>query len=101
MPRPRKYANAAARQAAYRRRLAAQSRSQPKASSIPAVPGHRRWRAMRNQCLSILDTALVEMGVYHDQRSDAWRDSECGEEFTEMMESMAEIAAQLRDLDPG
>lgn len=95
MPTPRKYASAAQRQAAYRRRLAAQSQMKP----MPTVPGHRRWRTMRNQCTSILDAAVAEMEVYHDQRSDAWQDSERGEEFTEMMESMAEIAAALRDLD--
>lgn len=96
MPTPRKYANAAERQAAYRRRLADQSQMKP----IPAVPGYRRWRAMRNECISILDAAIGEMQAYHDQRSDVWRDSEREEEFTEMMESMAEIATALRDLDP-
>jgi len=95
MPTTRKYASAAERQAAYRRRLAAQSQTKP----IPSVPGQRRWRAMRSQCISILDAAAKEMEVYHDQRSDSWRDSERGEEFTEAMESMAEIAAALRDLD--
>ena len=55
---------------------------------------------MRNRCTSILDMAMGEMETYHDQRSDAWRDSERGEALTEMMESMAEIAAALRDLDP-
>ncbi len=54
---------------------------------------------MRNQCVSILDAAAGEMEVYHNQRSDAWQDSERGEEFADMMESMAEIAAALRDID--
>jgi len=68
-------------------------------TAIPPVPGLRRWRAMRNQCVSILDAAAGEMEVYHNQRSDAWQDSERGEEFADMMESMAEIAAALRDID--
>ena len=100
MPTPRKYTSAAQRQAAYRVRLAAQSQTQPKSNAIPVVPGYRRWRAMRNQCLCILDAAISEMEAYHDQRSDVWRDSERGEALTEMMESIAEIAAALRDLDP-
>jgi len=99
MPTLRKYANAAQRQAAYRRRLADQPQSKLVTTAIPPVPGLRRWRAMRNQCVSILDAAVGEMEIYHNQRSDAWQDSERGEEFTDMMESMAEIAAALRDID--
>lgn len=95
MPTPRKYASAAERQAAYRQRCAARAESKP----IPAVSGHRRWRAMRCQCLSVLDTAISEMDIYLDQRSDVWRDSERGEALVEMIESMTEIAAALRDID--
>jgi hypothetical protein len=100
MPTPRKYACAAERQAAYRRRLAEQTQAQSKTIAIPAVPGHRRWQAMRNQCLFILNAAVGEMQAYHDQRSEQWRDSERGEALTDMMESIAEIVAALQDLDP-
>ena len=96
MPTPRKYANAAERQAAYRQRLAAQTQSK----TIPQAPGYRRWKAMRSQSLCILESAITEMETYHDQRSDTWRDSERGEALAEMTESMAEIAAAMRELDP-
>ena len=95
MPTPRKYASAADRQAAYRQRCLARAQTKP----IPTVPGHRRWQAIRCQCLSILDTAISEMDAYLDQRSDAWRDSEHGEAFAEVMESMADIVAALRDIE--
>lgn len=95
MPTPRKYATAAEKQAAYRRRCAVQIQSEP----IPTVPGYRRWKAMRRQCLSILDTAIGEMEVYSDQRSDVWHDSERGETFAGIMDSVAEIATALRELD--
>lgn len=39
------------------------------------------------------------MDVYLDQRSDVWRDSERGEALVEMIESMTEIVAALRDID--
>ena len=55
---------------------------------------------MRSQCLSILEAVIGEMETHHDQRSEKWWDSERGEAFAEMMESIAEIAAALRDLDP-
>lgn len=98
MPTPRKYTCAAERQAAYRRRLA-QSQAQSKMNQIPVVPGHRRWRAMRNQCISILNEARGEMQAYSDQRSEQWRDSERGEALVEMMESMAEVAEALQEID--
>jgi hypothetical protein len=95
MPTPRKYASAADRQAAYRQRCLARTQAKP----IPTVQGHRRWYAMRCQCLSILDMAISEMDVYLDQRSDVWRDSERGEALVEMIESMTEIVTALRDID--
>ena len=95
MPTPRKYASAAQRQAAYRQRCAGQGNP----AGIPLLPGHRRWKAMRKQCLSILEMAIVEMDVYLAQRSDVWHDSERGEVFVEIIESMAEIVAALRDID--
>ena len=103
MPTPKKYANHAERQAAYRQRLGASRKlsgqAQGMSKQIPAVPGRRRWEAMRNQCLCILDAAISEMEAYSEQRADAWHDSERGEAFTEMMESMSEITQALRDID--
>lgn len=43
-------------------------------------------------------TAAREMETYHAQRSEAWQDSQRGEAFTELMESVEEIAAALRAL---
>lgn len=56
---------------------------------------------MKGRCLSILEAVTTEMETYHDQRSENWRDSERGEAFAEMMESIADIVAALRDLDLG
>ena len=100
MPTPKKYASAAERQSAYRQRLAAQSQVEAKANAIPAAPGYRRWKIMRGRCLSILEAITTEMETYHDQRSENWRDSERGEAFDEVVESIAEIVAALRDLYP-
>lgn len=54
---------------------------------------------MRNQCISILNEARGEMQAYSDQRSEQWRDSERGEALVEMMESMAEVAEALQEID--
>jgi hypothetical protein len=54
---------------------------------------------MRSQCLSILDALTSEMETYRYQRSEQWSDSERGEAFDEVVESIAEIADALRELD--
>lgn len=95
MPTVRKYANAAEKQAAYRRRCSARKQEQ---MHPPPTPSPRRWKAMTAQALRILESAVGEMESYHDQRSERWQDSERGEGFREMMESLEEITAVLRDI---
>ena len=60
MPTPRRYANPAQRQAAYRERLAEarkqelQAKGIPPMPAIPTMPGSRRWDAMNQQALRSL-----------------------------------------------
>jgi len=97
MPAHRRYASNADKQAAYRQRCKAQVESE---SAGPPIPGYRRWEAMRRQALHLLEQVASEMEIYYDERSDAWQNSERAEAFTEVMESVAETAAALRDLQP-
>lgn len=53
---------------------------------------------MRKQAVSLLEEVASEMETYHTQRSDAWRDSERGEVFTEIMESITEAARALGEI---
>ena len=53
---------------------------------------------MRKQALSILEQVTGEMEVYSDQRSEAWRDSDRAEAFTELMESMTDIVEALKEI---
>ncbi len=53
---------------------------------------------MRNQAVSLLEEVARQMESYHTQRSDAWRDSERGEAFIEIMESIADAAGALREI---
>ena|SRR3990170_1410441 len=108
MPTPKKYANAAQRQAAYRLRCkergqATSTRSLRLCSGLagqttPRAPGHRRWKAMNKQALCLIEQVAREMETHYDARSDTWRDSERGEAFAEVMESVAEAAAMLREI---
>ncbi len=94
MPTPRKYANNAERQAAYRARCALQRLT----TRIPATPGYRRWEVMIGEARSLLERVTHEMERYYEERSERWQESERGEWFTETMESVDEIVTLILDL---
>jgi len=95
MPTPKRYESAKQRQAAYRQRC----KARPDAAPVkPSMPGRRRWEMMRRQSLSLVEMVAQEMETYHDQRSEQWQSSERGEAFAETLESLADIAAALRDI---
>jgi hypothetical protein len=105
MPTPRKYANSAERQAAYRARRALLSKRQPLTqksgsgdSRVPSRPGFRRWRSMIEQTHSLLQTVKEEMQLYYDERTEHWQESERGEEHSETMEMIEEIVCLMQDL---
>ena len=96
MPLPKKYANSAQRQAAYRARCKA--RGEPPKTALATGAAYRRWEKMRKQALDLLNQVVVEMDIYHDQRSETWQESEKAEEFMELMESISETAEALSDI---
>ena len=95
MPTPRKYADNAQRQAAYRARCSWETGA---IETPPRRPGYRRWDAMVVQARTLLETITVEMDSYYEERTEVWQDSERGESFTERLESIEEIVTLLRDL---
>ena len=96
MPAAKRYASSSQRQAAYRARRKA--RSKPPHDAPSTASAYRRWLAMRKQALYLLEEVACEMQTYHTQRSEAWRDSQRGEAFTEIMESLAEAAEALKEI---
>jgi hypothetical protein len=52
---------------------------------------------MRKQAVGLLEQVAGEMETYYAQRSEAWQDSQRGEAFTEMMESVADAAEVLKE----
>jgi len=96
MPMPRKYGSAAERQSAYRQRQKSKGDSPVNAALAGQV--YRRWEGMQGQALGILEQAAGEMELYFEGRSEAWRDSDRGEAFAEMMESVREIVDTLREV---
>jgi hypothetical protein len=106
MPTPRRYASHAERQAAYRRRVAAarqhelQAKGMPSLPRVPNLPGTRRWAAMTEQALVLLQTIQEEMEEYHEQRSQQWQESERGEAMGERLQALQEVIAAVEGLSP-
>jgi hypothetical protein len=104
MPTPRKYADNAERQAAYRARRCANSENDPSSKAQPCLPrvpsasGWRRWDAMIGQGRSLLETVVSEMEAYRDEKSEEWQESERGERFAERMEVIEEIVSLMQDV---
>ena len=105
MPQPRKYADRAAPQAAYRKR---QTLSQPELRSqkgvpplpaIPTMPGHARWSALILRAHTLLSEAANEMQSYHDDRSEPWQESDKAEQLLAKLAHLQETMAQLEELD--
>lgn len=105
MPQPRKYANRAEQQAAYRKRrvvsdheLLAQ-KGLPALPAIPTMPGNARWSAMIAQAHLLLSEAVVEMQDYHDDRSEQWQDSSKAADLLAKLERLQETVDQLQGIE--
>jgi hypothetical protein len=96
MPRPKRYASSAQRQAAYRERIeqARQGRFDadylPPLPSVDGIPGTTRWRQAVQLALQLLNTVQEEMDDYYSSRSETWQESEPGEEFDERKQAVDE-----------
>lgn len=103
MPRPRRYADGAERQAAYRRRQSAVATQPRSCGGVPLRPvpegaGHARWKALTRNAHLLLQTAQAEMQEYLEQRSESWQDSERGAVLLERLQAIEEAQTTLEDL---
>jgi hypothetical protein len=106
MPRTKKYQSNGERQAAYRRRCA-QVTDVGVSGTVSSVLGRRRWGAMVNKALLLLDCTASEMQEYFEAHSESWQESQAGESLAEMLElvqgalaSLEDIASQTRPAKP-
>jgi hypothetical protein len=103
MPQPRKYANRAQQQAAYRNRRAAAHRAQMQAKGLPAlppiaaIPGTVRWRGALRMAQELLELVCNEMDQYANDRSEEWQDSERAEEFADRLAGIEGVRDSLDD----
>lgn len=104
MPQPRIHASAAERQAAFRlrseqaRQAEIAAKGLPPLPVIPSMPGWPRWNATFRMAHALLDGAVTEMRDYFDDRSDAWQESDRGEEHQERITSAEAILEALEEL---
>lgn len=93
MPRPKKYANDAEKQAAYRARQAERVQAaiegrRPVAPALSNIPPEQRWKALLQDAQRTLETLRDEMQAYFDDRSEQWQESERGEALQERIEEI-------------
>ena len=101
MPTPKRYADAAARQRAYRQRQAQSrlvERRQKELPALPAIatqPGERRWQALVELAQSSLSSVHSEMQSYYEERSEVWQEGERGESFLERIDTLEALLSEL------
>jgi hypothetical protein len=106
MSQLRQYADNAAKQRAYRARQAEARRSEqrakglPPAAALPTLPSHARWQALLAQARLSLQAARDEMQAYHDDRSQAWQQSERADVLLERIDSLEQALDALPPEEP-
>ena len=106
MPTPRKHVNAAARQAAYRKRktearkLELQKKELPALPLIPNFPGEARWKKMLAEAGALLSAVVEEREDYFDDRSDEWQPVRAtkADTFQERTDAITDILNAMDDL---
>jgi hypothetical protein len=104
MPYAKKYADAAAKQRAYRQRqrearlAELTAKGLPPLPAIATMPSRERWQGLIEQARIALQTAHDEMATYWDERSEIWQASERGEAMQDRIEALDQVIEQLDDL---
>jgi hypothetical protein len=101
MAQERKHANAAQRQAAYRKRCEAARQQQLSTHGLPSLPviatlpGQARWTAALSSAQALVTQVSVEMRDYYDARTETWQESKRGEQFQERLDAIEDLLSQF------
>ena len=106
MPQPRRYADPAARQRAYRARqeLARladqQAKGLPPAPALSTLPSRARWQALLTQARLALETTRDEMQSYYDARSETWQEGDRAAALLGQIENLEQALEALPPSEP-
>jgi hypothetical protein len=101
MPRMRRYATSAERQAAYRAR---QQEAQmppvylPALAALSTIPSKGRWKMAVDLAARLMQNVAEEMQTYSEERSEKWHEGDTADTFHERLDQVSEIQEQLDDL---
>lgn len=104
MPQQKLYESHAQRQAAYRRRCHEATRQQLQQKGLPALPavstmpGTVRWNQAIANAGQILELVEQEMQTYYDERSQAWLETERGNNFQERIDAVSQARQFVEDI---
>jgi hypothetical protein len=105
MPTPRKYADDATRQRAYRQRKEKarieqiRAKGIPSAAAISSMPSSARWNALIQHAEEALRTLRDEMESYADERSENWKESDKAADFQDRLDQIEEALSILETID--
>jgi hypothetical protein len=104
MPTPKKHANAAARNRAYRKRKEDARRAEllkkglPALPLVPTIPGEARWKKVLAEAGALLSMVVEEREAYKQDQSDEWQESDKGDAFQERTDAITDILNAMDDL---
>ena len=101
MPRMRRYASNAERQAAYRSRQREATNPPldlPALAPLSTVPSTARWKMAIDLAQRLLANVAEEMQDYSDRRSERWHEGYVAERFHENLDQVSEIRDLIDDL---
>lgn len=88
---------AAREREAARRAAEQEEKGLPPAPAIATMPSRARWDGLVQRALVMLETCRNEMEAYQEERSEAWQESERGEEFQERVDALQELCEQVSE----
>ena len=99
MPLARQYADAAAKQRAYRQRQKVAGQKIPVSDPTAPVALWKHWRARLQAIVDELDVMVEAMHSYAQDRSERWTDSDAGAAFEQDINTLEELSADMGNLN--
>src|SRR5258708_40348041 len=77
-----------------------QAKGMPPLPAVSTIPGSRRWEALGQQALLLLQSIQEELPAYYDERTELWHGSQRGEGMAGRLEAAPAGVAAVWGLGP-